>query len=429
MSETGSNQPHGQQAHEEDQDELSSPPPLRKKIRFADPDFQVTCKLSVEHGEEDDDEDDDDDAPMIKEKTFQCHSLVMALLSKHFDVLLSTGMKESIEKKVTLQGVDPDTFERALSLLEYPAKAVEATPYDLMEVAPFYNEFEFTSGLDLVEKGLGKYLEEWTDKLDTKNQSRAEVDLSIRIILFAEEANITSLIEKSIEFLIKKLEYSCELGHGALTVEHVKKLQNFLIYHPACVEEVPALHDQIGFKDLPDEHQQEFPQMLVSRFEQLLSLEQVRSMGTRLKVSLFIKHDDDSPARNVRFTLKEKGGPGCRLFFALSRGESEEGTFEISVRKFDKSYHALGLDDEKLFEDLDWYLSLTWKSGGRMRCHYFAFPFSNHCLLPPTQVDGWVKLPSSDDTGPDISIHRLEHVTPSLPKKKISGNAKPSSSS
>jgi hypothetical protein len=91
-------------------------------------------------------QDEDDPGPtltLIRGNTIDCHSMIMAGHSLYFDNLLSGSMKESISKEVTLDDVAPETFELAMSYLEDPSRATVVGAAEIMEVAPFYDRFQF----------------------------------------------------------------------------------------------------------------------------------------------------------------------------------------------------------------------------------------------------------------------------------------------
>ena len=84
-------------------------PPSRKKVRRAVPDLTVI----VGDGED--------------QRSFQFHSLMLETRSSFFESLVSSGMQESLDQKVTLSDVDPETFEAAMKYIDDPAAASEMT--------------------------------------------------------------------------------------------------------------------------------------------------------------------------------------------------------------------------------------------------------------------------------------------------------------
>ena len=205
-------------------------PPSRKRVRISDPDLKIICK-----GEQDD------------KKAFMCHSVVMATHSGYFDALLSTGMRESAEKKVVLDDVSPEVFEKAMSLVEDPLTPHDLGAEDALVVASFYNRFDFTGGMKLVTSVLGKILDHWA-KTTSRAPLRQEKDLLIETILFAEESSSPELIQECIKFLTVKFCQKDACGMGLFEVEDIKKLHHFLVHEGReCVEE---FYDEFtGFDD------------------------------------------------------------------------------------------------------------------------------------------------------------------------------------
>ena len=205
-------------------------PPSRKRVRISDPDLKIICK-----GDQDD------------KKAFMCHSVVMATHSGYFDALLSTGMKESAEKKVVLEDVSPEVFEKAMNLVEDPLTPHDLGAEDALVVASFYNRFDFSGGMKLVTSVLGKILNRWA-KTTSKAPLRQEKDLLIETILFAEGSSSPELVQECIKFLTAKFCQKDACGMGLFEVEDIKKLHHFLVHEGReCVEE---FYDEFtGFDD------------------------------------------------------------------------------------------------------------------------------------------------------------------------------------
>lgn len=76
-----------------------------KRLKSSEPDLAIVCRFLDEGN---------------KEETIMAHSVAMAIHSKYFDTLLSSGMQESENKTVTLDDVDAAGFRLALEILEDP---------------------------------------------------------------------------------------------------------------------------------------------------------------------------------------------------------------------------------------------------------------------------------------------------------------------
>ncbi|KAK3090484.1 hypothetical protein FSP39_012212 [Pinctada imbricata] len=53
----------------------------------------------------------------VDDKVFQCHRVVLSAMSPYFDAMFSSGMRETEENIVTLQGTDAVTFDKILSFI------------------------------------------------------------------------------------------------------------------------------------------------------------------------------------------------------------------------------------------------------------------------------------------------------------------------
>ena len=125
-------------------------PPSRKAVRRAAPDLTVIVGEGVD------------------QRSFQFHSLMLETRSSFFESLVSSGMQESLDRKVTLSDVDPDTFEAAMKYLDDPAAASEMTPIQAVQVGPFYHKYGFETGLKLFESVFGRYIKAINDRIDRR---------------------------------------------------------------------------------------------------------------------------------------------------------------------------------------------------------------------------------------------------------------------
>ena len=87
---------------EQDNDDEGEGGSATKRLKSSEPDLAIVCRRDG------------------KEETIMAHSVAMAIHSKYFDTLLSSGMQESENKTVTLDDVDAAGFRLALEILEDP---------------------------------------------------------------------------------------------------------------------------------------------------------------------------------------------------------------------------------------------------------------------------------------------------------------------
>ena len=365
-----------------------------KRLRLAAPDLSVTCQFG--------------EGASLKEKTFECHGLIMAGNSQYFDNLLSSEMEESISKQVTLEDVDPGVFEKGMELLEDPSKAMNAKVEEVLKVAPFYDRFQFQNGLKLVEEILGKFMDSWLETLDenqirtTKNPWKSELNLILDVIVFAEAASMTSLIEKSVEFIQSRFISSTQTGKGLFEVDHIKKIQTFLVAHADdCIRDpledlllsLPN-HDVITAPDYFSST--EFPKVLVDAFQRQLALDDIRDHGVGIKVSVKVDKFNligtvDS-TMECSMTMTDASSGNASICFG-----KEENGFEIDVYQWPGK-------DTKDYQNGDWVIQI-W---GLVRGHdlRFVFPMSSRSLLPPKD-EGWRLLEGRPRVKASVQIKHL----------------------
>ena len=257
-----------------------------KRIRLSDPDLQITCK--------------DGD----KERTLEYHSIQMALQSKYFDNLLSSGMAESATKKVVLNDVDPDLFAEAMSLIESPAKFADAHITKVMKVASLYDRFEFKNGLESVDMSAGKVLHTLRMKLSKKFAiSAKELDHAISIILFGDTANSSFLVTQGKKLIGECFKSQGLNGLGCFDERRVKALQPFLCKNRQLLEMV---HPEMTKLDDEDIKSRNFPKFLSCHFDLQINKNYFLEIPLTLQVRVSIPAQDNGHpgVENSTFLLK-----------------------------------------------------------------------------------------------------------------------------
>ena len=284
MSENESN---GQREHHDGGGSGAGSSNENKRIRLSDPDLQITCK----NGD--------------KERTLEYHSIQMALQSKYFDNLLSSGMAESATKKVVLDDVDPDLFAEAMSLIESPAKFSGADITTIMKVASLYDRFEFKNGLESVDIRAGKALDTLRTKLVSQKLAilSTELDQAISIILFGDTSNSSILVAKGKELLEACFKSQDLNGLGCFNERRVKALQPFLSKNRQLLE--LAYSSQIAELDDEDIKSLSFPKFLSCHFDHLLNQNYYLKLPLTLQVRLSIPAQNGDPeVESTTFLLK-----------------------------------------------------------------------------------------------------------------------------
>ena len=379
-------------------DQQLSLPRSQKRVRTSDPDLKIIFKGGQGEGE--------------AERIFECHSIIMATHSGYFDALVSNGMQESNEKSVTLQDVDPKVFELAMKLLENPLTAVECTSEKAIQVASFYNRFDFACGLELVTSILGKFLDHWTETTQ-KSPLQHEKDTLIETIRFSEESSNTRLIQKSNNFLTVKFCQNDNCGMGIFDLEDIEEIQHFLGHGGSrCVEAFYT--DFINF-DHPTQWQildSGFPRRLISYFQCLLGYALCQKvMLDKVKVTF---HGKKKNGRKFELSqvlssfwsvLKDKWEIG----FWQYRLRDRDGEISLALWRVNEN-DWLCFDDDLNCDELvndcqmgDWVLHCRLNDEEE---YNFLSPMSRNQPLPPLE-GGWVQVYHEDH-----EQERLANFTP-----------------
>jgi hypothetical protein len=200
-----------QNLHEEEEDTIL--PPSQKRIRASEPDLTVVVKGETEH-------DAVNGLDFSMEETFQYHSVILATQSTFFDALLDSQMKESIDKRVTLEE-DPFLWEEAMEYIEEPLAARKVEAEDILKVAHIYDKYGFTQGMKLFEMILCEKISELKQKpLRKENVDEESVNLIIESTLLAKRGAAKDLLDKGVVFLTSRLEHGAE----RLTLDQLQKM-------------------------------------------------------------------------------------------------------------------------------------------------------------------------------------------------------------
>ena len=114
--------------------------PPAKKLRFSEPDLQIVLGT-------------DEDVSTIK-----VHSLLLANKSRYIDTMLSTPMREQETRTVSFPDISPAIWEKMNKFLDDPLAIRKMKIEDVLDVALFYDKYEFTQGTKLCEDIMLDYL-------------------------------------------------------------------------------------------------------------------------------------------------------------------------------------------------------------------------------------------------------------------------------
>lgn len=187
----------------------------QQKLRSSKSDLKLILKYTGENG-------------FKQVKEYDVYAQVLASLSKFIDASLSVDMKEKESRQIILHDVSPSLFEQAIKYVQDPLSIMSITPSNAINVAKFYDEYEFTSGISLCDHVLFDYLKkEYYAAVSDASAGPVDLDLLVTSIVTADECNLASARDMGIKYLLLKLgtttSQSC-CGSTMFSLEHIQKL-------------------------------------------------------------------------------------------------------------------------------------------------------------------------------------------------------------
>eukprot|EP00956_Cyclotella_meneghiniana_P012754 scaffold18149_cov48-Cyclotella_meneghiniana.AAC.6 len=160
--------------------------PPAKKLRFSEPDLQIVLGT-------------DEDVSTIK-----VHSLLLANKSRYIDTMLSTPMREQETRTVSFPDISPGIWEKMNKFLDDPLAIRKMKIEDVLDVAQFYDKYEFTQGTKLCEDIMLDYLSPESLE-EMENALTLNLNLVIDLTLIAHESNMSSVFQSCIVYLLRRL--------------------------------------------------------------------------------------------------------------------------------------------------------------------------------------------------------------------------------
>ena len=375
--------------------------PCRKKLKSAEPDLKITCKGGG-GGDR-----------VAMSKTFECYSMTMAKLSNVFDTMLASGMQEAQTKHIILEDVDPETFDLAMTIVEDRDRWSKATVQEIMTVAPFYNQYEITEGLDHASAVLCNFLSGWRNKLflhDEKNlktPTKSEMDVIIQVILVGDRAAIQKVVDKSVDLLVWLFNSESLHGQGLFSLESIKELQQFIASNPQSIihfnDRYYSLPGGQLSKRAPKPSDPDFCERLYSKFLSLNILCILEKMG--LKFDLEIEFMDwrsfpySSKKEKVTLEMERAEFEGKRFVETADRENAR--ITNIKLFHVDESYVA---GPEFDCDRFDWTIEFSFDGDD----HRFVCPWSRSDWFPPPAGKRWVHTKGRNQN--TISIQSITAV-------------------
>ena len=360
-------------------------PQVVKRLKYSEPDLQITCK-----GKDG------------SEKTFHRYGAVMAWNSKYFDTLLASEMQESITKKVTLEDVSPETFELAMELIDDMGRASKATVTDFVEVASFYNRFDFENGLKRCISALVEFMKLRTAKLHNltyvlskRLPKKEEMENILATICIAADTEEAELVQICIEFLRDKL-----MSHSVLfDVDRIRRIQGFFVNNEECLDRFFRRFYSANY-ERPDISDPDFPSRLAGKLQSLTFVQRMTGQSFCIRLAARRKAYPNAFVEGKNFTLDNSLGIDNGIDFQTRDVTVYEGSRFRNVRlsQIDETY-----DDEMECERFDWCVSFEFRG----ITNHLALPQSRNIPNPLGRIERWIHVKGPLSRRYDFSVTSL----------------------
>lgn len=157
------------------------------------------------------------------QETFACHGLILASYSAYIDSMLALPMREKTTRRVTFPDIEPAVWNKMMSFLE-PGGSEELKLSDLATVLPFYDKYDFRTGLLLCDKVLSNLL-----NAHKKGQLQLEgefAELFISTVVLAYELQLGKSSKEAIGFASRIV---ARLRYGRYTATQINALMPLAI--------------------------------------------------------------------------------------------------------------------------------------------------------------------------------------------------------
>ena len=167
-------------------------------------------------------------------------------------------MKEREEGTISFPDITRDTWQKMMKFLDCPAAARKMTARDTLDVAVFYDKYEFGEGRELCDLVMVDYFK--TTHAMEKSYT-LDLDLIVELLCVAHEANLDSAFKGGMTYIWARINRIGDTPYGRtmFTEEHIKKLAPLLkhcrdIRHPCCSSLVVEGNSMdLQHKDFPKE--------------------------------------------------------------------------------------------------------------------------------------------------------------------------------
>jgi len=254
---------------------------------------------------------------------FRYYSVNLATHSEYVDTLLATPMSEAASRELSFPDVDPEIWEKMISLLEDPLAVLDMTVEDAVGVLPLYDKYQFHRGKDLCGRVLSKFISDMNDT--------ADLDQLIDVLLVADSSEH---LEHTREIGVEALQKRLQMPNLRImfTVSQIERLVPLLQKEERLLEAIGLTETQVGSPL--------FAEYLVLRFGQSRMREDLNEAIKCLKVyisggpgkidgvRLERSNNDPNLFQSHQYSEARWAGPNSAAKLAIQRNGSGEVMFQ-----------------------------------------------------------------------------------------------------
>ena len=222
-------------------DEVALQEPARKKLKSCEPDLKITVGGDV------------DGSGAVD---YWYHASIMATHSNYIDTMLASGMKESNTYDASFPDIAPATWESMMKFLDDPLAGRLMTVTDVMEVTPWYDQYDFPAGRKLSGHILMEYIQA-TEAPDVPDN----FDFFIDAIVLADALHLDAAKKAGLCWIDRAIidGYNQEI----FSRDHIAKLAPLIAKEELLFENVKSLVKSVVTNDILHRL---FPELLVEKF-------------------------------------------------------------------------------------------------------------------------------------------------------------------
>jgi hypothetical protein len=214
--------------------------PARRKLKSCNTDLKITVGGDVEGSDAVD---------------YWHNASVMATHSKYVDTMLASGMKESNTYEVSFPDIAPATWESMMKFLEKPLAGRLMTVTDVMEVAAWYDKYDFPEGREISDHILTEYIQAMEAHVPK------ELDFFINVILLADSAHLDKAQKVGVRWINEAMLHC---NQNIFSMDHIARLAPLIAKEESLLKTV-KLFIKSGVTKV-DILQPLFPELLVEKF-------------------------------------------------------------------------------------------------------------------------------------------------------------------